>query len=83
MSPYIVHLVPYVVELNGGEKILVIKLVITLDYNLTQYVFVGSEFWQTHQWITFSSYILYTCKIYKKLKIDAMSSINCLNCKFL
>ena len=44
MSPYIVHLVPYVVELNGGEKSLVIKLVITLDYNFTQYIFVGSEF---------------------------------------
>ena len=40
MSPYIVHLVPYVVELNGGEK----SLVITLDYNFTQCVFVGSEF---------------------------------------
>ena len=27
---------------------LVIKLVITLSYDLTQYLFIGNEFWQIH-----------------------------------
>ena len=49
---------------------LVTKLVIALVYNLTQYLFIGDEFWQIHNWITSSSYILYACKISRKLKIN-------------
>ena len=29
------------------------------------------RFWQIHHWIAFSSYILYTCKISRKLKINS------------
>ena len=59
---------------NGLKEIgqnLATKLVITLGYNLTQYLFIGDEFWQIHHWITSSSYILYTCKISRKLKINS------------
>ena len=49
---------------------LVTKLVVSLGYNLTQYFFIEGEFWQVHQ-IIFSYYILYTCKISRKLKISS------------
>ena len=50
---------------------LAIKLVVGLGYNLTQYFFIGCEFWQMHRWITPSSYIPHTCKISRKLKINS------------
>ena len=50
---------------------LVIKLVVTLNYNLTQYFFIRGEFRQIHHWMTFSSYIFHACKIFRKLKINS------------
>ena len=50
---------------------LVIKLVVTLSYNLTQYFFIRGEFRQIHHWMTFSSYIFHACKIFRKLKINS------------
>ena len=52
------------------EQNLVIKLVVALYYNLTQYLLVRDEFGQIYHWITSSSYILYACKIFRKLKIN-------------
>ena len=49
----------------------VTKLVVTLSYKLTQYLFTKSEFWQIHYWITTSSYILHAYKISRKLKINS------------
>ena len=49
------------------------KLVVALYYNFTQYIYIfftGDEFWQIYHWITFSFYILYSCKIFRKLKIN-------------
>ena len=46
------------------------KFVVTLGYNFTQYLFIGGEFWQIHHWIISSYYILYACKISRKLKIN-------------
>ena len=46
------------------------NLVVAKDYNFTQYLFIECEYWQTHHWITFSSYILYTCKSSKRSKIN-------------
>ena len=54
----------------GKRQSLTTKLVVTLDYNLTQYLFNGSEFWQIYHWITSSSYILHACKSSRKLKIN-------------
>ena len=53
---------------------LVTKLVVILGYNLIQYLFIGDEFWQIHHWIISSSYILYGCKIFRKLKINSYVS---------
>ena len=47
------------------------KLVVAYDYNLTKYLFIGGEFLQIYHSITSSSYILYICKIYRKLKINS------------
>ena len=49
------------------------KLVIALGYKIgySQYLFIGGEFWEIHHWITYSSYILHTWKISKKLKINS------------
>ena len=44
------------------------KLVVALDYNPIQYFFIRGEFWQIHYWSTSFSYILYVCKISKKIK---------------
>ena len=41
-----------------------------VGYNLIEYIFIEGKFWQIHHWITSSSYILYPCKIYRKLKIN-------------
>ena len=57
-------------HVNNGQN-LITKLVIVLGYNLTWYLFIRGEFWQTHHWITSSSYILHVCKISKKLKINS------------
>ena len=56
-------------------KFFLTKFSYKIDYspklqNLTQYLFLGGEFWQTHYWITSSSYILHACKISRKLKIN-------------
>ena len=40
-------------------------------YNFTQYLFIEGEFWQIEHWIISSSYILYTCKINRKLNINS------------
>ena len=40
-------------------------------YNFTQYLFIEGEFWQIQHWIISSSYILYTCKINRKLNINS------------
>ena len=55
---------------NDYGKNLAIKLVVALSYNLIQYFFIGGEFLEIHHWITSSSYISYTCKISRKLKIN-------------
>ena len=47
------------------------NLVVAKGYNITQYVFIGSEFWQIHRWFTSFSYIIHACKISKKLKINS------------
>ena len=39
--------------------------------NFTQYFFIRCKFWQIYCWITYSSYILHACKIYKKLEINS------------
>ena len=36
--------------------------------NISQYLFIVGEFWQIHNWITFSSYVYNVCKISRKLK---------------
>ena len=42
-----------------------------INDKFTQYLFIRCEFWQIHYWITSSSYILYVCKISRKLKITS------------
>ena len=66
---------PVIKMLDDYGQSLVTKMV-------TQYLFIKGEFWQIHYWITFSSYILRTCKISRKLRLIAILSIKCLNCKF-
>ena len=66
---------------NGQN--LTTKSIVTLGYKLTQYLFIGGEFWQIHRWITSSSYILHVCKISRKLKINSYIINKFLNCKFL
>jgi len=56
-------------EFKQGQN-LATKLVVALSYNLIQYLFIGDKFWQIHNWITSSSYILYACKISRKLKMN-------------
>ena len=75
---------------NSSEKYinlygqsLVTKLIVALGYKLTQYLFIGGEFWQIHHWIISSFYILHICKISKKLKINSYVINKFLNCKFL
>ena len=35
------------------------------------YLFIECELWKSNQWIAYSYYILYACKISKKLKINS------------
>ena len=37
----------------------------------TNYSFIKYEFWIMRGWITFSSYMLYVCKIFKVIKINS------------
>ena len=69
-------------EAKKGQS-LATKLIVALGYKLTQYLFIGGEFWQIHHWIIFSSYILHVCKISRKLKINSYVINKFLNCKFL
>ena len=46
------------------------NLVVANDFNFAQYFFTECEIFQIHHWITFSSYIFYTCKISKRSKIN-------------
>ena len=46
------------------------NLVVANDFNFTQYFFIECEIFQILHWITFSSYIFYTCKISKRSKIN-------------
>ena len=39
--------------------------------NISQYLFIVDEFWQIHNWITFSSYIYNVFKISRKLKYNS------------
>ena len=48
----------------------VTNLVVAKNYNFTQYRYTRCEFWQIYRQITFSSYILYVCKIFRKLKVN-------------
>ena len=63
------------------------KLVATYSYNFTQYIFIGCEFWQIQSWITFSSYILHACKIFRRPKINSYVIVNslklCIKNKFM
>ena len=46
------------------------KVCVADDYNSIQYHFIECEFKQIYNLIIFSSYILNTCKIFRKLKIN-------------
>ena len=59
------------------------KLIVVLDYKLTQKNFIRGKFWQIHYWIIFSSYILHAYKISRKLKINSYLINKFLNDKFL
>ena len=47
------------------------KVCVADDYNSIQYHFIECEFKQIYNLIIFSSYILNTCKISSKLKINS------------
>ena len=66
---YLHEFICYLLLLVGQS--LATKLVVTLDYNLTQYLFIRGEFRQIHHWMTFSSNIFHACKIFRKLKINS------------
>ena len=66
---YLHEFIFYLLLLVGQS--LATKLVVTLDYNPTLYLFIIGEFWQIHHWMKFSSYIFHACKIFRKLKINS------------
>ena len=65
----ITNLQVYLVIYYYKDKIL-LKFVIANGYISIQYIFIGREFLQINNWITFSFCIIHACKIFRILEFN-------------